>query len=146
MTLVDVTSHLSKKQCVTSEVPRSDLGVLLLSSTTVDLLDLVHDVEEPVLLVLVPLVHVRDGSITLHEVPALSEQHYTVLLLCGELELLLNDGENLGYLEGAGHEELGVCHLLELLMGVLVLGALDDQGELVGVLLLGFSCPLGSLF
>ena len=83
----------------------------------------------------------------LHEVPALSEQHNTVLLLslACELQLLLDDGEHLGHLEGAGHEELGVGHLVEFIMGVLVNGTLDDQGELVGVLLLGLSSPLGSL-
>jgi len=114
---------------------------------SVHLLDLVHDVEEAVLLVMVPLEYFGDGRIVLHEEAALSEQHDTVLLLglAGELQLLLDDGEHLGDLEGVGHEELGVRHLLELLVGVLVLSALYDEGELVGVLLPSFGGPLGSL-
>lgn len=50
------------------------------------------------------------------------------------MKLLLDDGQHLRHLEGVRHEELGVGHVTELRLCALVLGTLDDQGELVGVL------------
>lgn len=119
-------------------------GASLARGPSVDLLLRIHDVEEAVIAVVMLLEDLSDGGLVLHQVLAVSEQDDAVLLLTRELQLLLDDGEDLGHLEGAWHEELGVGHVGELGQSALVLGALDDQRELIGVLLSGLSCPLAT--
>ena len=90
------------------------------------------------------LEDLSNGGLVLHQVLAISEQDDAVLLLARELQLLLDDGEHLGHLEGAGHEELGVGHVTELGQSALVLCTFDYQGELIRVLLSRLSCPLAT--
>ena len=76
-----------------------------MSSSAVDLLLSVDDVEEAVLLVSEALVDLADGGVVLHEVGALREEHDALLLFSVQLQLLLDDGEHLADLEGVRHQE-----------------------------------------
>ena len=52
------------------------------------------------------LIDLVEGCIVLHKVLAFSKEDDALLLVAwGDVELLLDDGEDLADLEGGGHEE-----------------------------------------
>ena len=125
--------------------PLAKRQLLPLSVSAIDVLLGIDDVEEAIFLVLEPLKDLGDGGVMLHQVLAVSEQNDADMGVTRNLQLLLDDGHNLGDLEGVWHEELGIRHVAKLRKGVLILGTLDDQGELIGVLLPCLSSPLDAL-
>lgn len=75
------------------------------STSAVDLLLCVDDVQEAILRVLVLLINLLQHGIMLHQVLSGSKKHHALVLVTIELQFLSDNGQHLTNLEGVGHQE-----------------------------------------